>query len=714
MSRSRSTVQWYASLTVSLLCIHFPASVGLVRATDEVPVPEFFGTYAVADGKLLGIDVSSSTMTPRNVEVRLGRRTGVAAAIDRKPLATTEIVQLPELPGSVGFLFYAQASGFISPMMIAQKASLKGLLYIRKITVDTGWPNNVRASGVENAWDSGAPVELATMGSTDIATAFQLLLKPIPNRSDIILAVPSQRLEPGVYMFETDNPTGKYRFRFVVSPLAEAEKSKCVDASYSYSMMSESHGTTNPCGTKTPATEPSGAEATSASPQGCADYDGCLKTGLNLFTKGQFDEALRAFTAAGALRPDAGDVHTLEGLVFLARGDETGMRSEWDEALHLGATLTLKSCFKRALGCEPTDLGVDPKQIRLDGVDNHHWFSVGPMEVKVVGSSEEVTTAAADTGYPLTIQVNSKSYEIHFMPVASGGCKNRKGAYLCPNPGAGQQRAISKYLRDKMVALSASTSVGTPSPPNTSSSPGKCAHPLSYYASNYNFVADAVPTPLNEVEAQHLRDFLDAVEPELPTRGGPDYQLVAWWMLIEGIAARPAGLLGFSNCKQVDFDPSTDCIDRLNGQFPKSGEWQVGVGLQVGDGWSELQAAMAMTHPGESPAAVGNRVLEQAGQRGMQFPSGLAVGDLVRAPLERTAGKSNAYWGAVLMRDPKVSAFMESAIVSGWPCYGRVQGKEVHVPSWCGPHYTEGRETHSARMAALVEFWKKHRSCEIY
>lgn len=71
------------------------------NSNGGIPIPENYGLYAAANGKLLGIDVSASTMVPQKVQVRVWRAFPV-----RYGPPSIEVRSIPVLPSDVSFVAY--------------------------------------------------------------------------------------------------------------------------------------------------------------------------------------------------------------------------------------------------------------------------------------------------------------------------------------------------------------------------------------------------------------------------------------------------------------------------------------------------------------------------------------------------------------------------------------------------------------------------------
>lgn len=213
---------------------------------------------------------------------------------------------------------------------------------------------------------------------------------------------------------------------------------------------------------------------------------------------------------------------------------------------------------------------------------------------------------------------------------------------------------------------------------------------MSYYVENYNFVSNNIESEMPSVEKENLRYFIDNVVSAVPSEF--DAQLIVWQAYIEGILSVKEAPWVFSNCADKDKNADTDCIEHFF-----SGGWQVGYGIQVSDNIRSLKDAFNNTHPAEALEEIGDVVLSKAGQKDIKFPQNLSIGQMVGAPHTYTAGRSNAYWASVLMRDPKISAYLLARILSDWRCYGKTNGRSVSIPRWCGPNtwYSKNKEEHS-------------------
>jgi hypothetical protein len=264
------------------------------QTSEQIPVPEYYGIYAVISGKLVKLD-SQQIRPEETVRVRLGQRNGVGNILQGSAVAASTIAEIAKFTPDLKIIVFSQSSGMQSSLDVAKSLHLESLVFVRNLMVDTGWPNNVRRSGPENGWESGDAPELLGMASGDHSKLLEFLIKPMPGHQDMVVAVLPEKLKPGVYRLragEGDPFSGRQGFLFAVDPVADGEISKCVDALVTYSMnMSNSkytacgvaRGSSSPASSAT-ASSSSGAPSSMTNPSAaCGGYDECLHAGQIAF-----------------------------------------------------------------------------------------------------------------------------------------------------------------------------------------------------------------------------------------------------------------------------------------------------------------------------------------------------------------------------------------------------------------------------------------------
>jgi hypothetical protein len=215
---------------------------------QSVPVPEYFGSYAVVDGKLVKLDADQirTVASP----VRLGQRTAVGQVLDGKPVATSNIVNIAKFTPNLKIVVFSQASGLNLSFEEVKEFHIRPLVFIRNVTVNTGWPSNVVRSGREDGWDTGGAPEMFGVTGGGLPRSLNFLLKPMPGHPEMVIAELPAELRPGVYKLVMGPECLGCHPRwhlFSVGSASEAETAKCADAVVSYAMSEEKVEFT-PCG----------------------------------------------------------------------------------------------------------------------------------------------------------------------------------------------------------------------------------------------------------------------------------------------------------------------------------------------------------------------------------------------------------------------------------------------------------------------------------
>lgn len=184
--------RWNAWVSTSLFGILLCGAAVCQSSKETFPLPEYYGTYAIAGNKLIDLQSPSGS---RTVSARVGIRSTAVQVCTQggSVVAIAKEVSIPEVPGDVQFLVFLQNSGPISAMTAAGYLNLNALSYVRNAQVtDCVTRRPALQTGVENAWDD------YSAGSTSFR------MKPVPNHQEMVIAVPSAPLGPGLYAFLED------------------------------------------------------------------------------------------------------------------------------------------------------------------------------------------------------------------------------------------------------------------------------------------------------------------------------------------------------------------------------------------------------------------------------------------------------------------------------------------------------------------------------
>ena len=236
-------------------------SVAASNSNVNIPVPENYGVYAAADGKLLGIDVPTSTMTPPKVSVRVREGGPYVPVPGFRPPPPTE-KRISVLPAGLVFVQFGRGHE-IDP------GKLWVIPYIRDGSID--------AWNFEGGIDGSAPT-------------IPLLARPMAGHPDVTILSPAKPLAPGVYGLRTGPGEP---FFFAVGQLAEAERLHCFE-----------NDETTPCrggsaSTPTTALSPSGqpsAQPAASSPTNNSPSE--VSAGLEMACNdGKYAEAIDDFSS---------------------------------------------------------------------------------------------------------------------------------------------------------------------------------------------------------------------------------------------------------------------------------------------------------------------------------------------------------------------------------------------------------------------------------
>ena len=231
------------------------------QSKPDFPLPEFYGTYAVSGGKIIGLD--ANTGSPDKAPIKVGLRNNAVAVCRNGAVVTQEgpSLPVPVFTSDVQFLVFLEQSGQVSPMMVAKEMELMPVPFIRNVQFN-GCPNGEQVrSGIENGW-----------GET--TQRLELRIKPVPGQQQMVLTVPSARLAPGVYTLSFDPIANGTMFKktyiFAVQPISQAASSQCFDLSIPYNPSlfqnnGEMPSTLTPCGSS-PAAPATSSSSTLAAP----------------------------------------------------------------------------------------------------------------------------------------------------------------------------------------------------------------------------------------------------------------------------------------------------------------------------------------------------------------------------------------------------------------------------------------------------------------
>src|SRR6267143_1904366 len=89
------------------------------QSKENIPVPEYFGIYAVLDGKLMKLD-SDQVHVNSKVTVQLGVRHAVGNIIQGQPVASLRNEDIPSFTSDFKIVVFSEPSGIQSPLAVAK------------------------------------------------------------------------------------------------------------------------------------------------------------------------------------------------------------------------------------------------------------------------------------------------------------------------------------------------------------------------------------------------------------------------------------------------------------------------------------------------------------------------------------------------------------------------------------------------------------------
>ena len=428
---------------LSLFSSYCPLSSLEAQEVPGIELPEYYGLYAVVEGKLYGIGISVSSFSPPL------KRAALLTELRAGDLSTAQVL---ELPGNVEFLVFYQSEGLASSMEVAFTLDLKSYPFIRQC-VDQFGGEPFRA----NAWYVGGGRSVFLMSAVyEHFKEIELLLKPLPGHPDITLARPASALRPGLYRLSSQFMEDY--FVFVVPPISEAEHSRCIDIL----PAGDHHLAVAPCG-EALRTLPSEATTVSESPPipspvaakevGCSTYRSCLVAAHYSLRGGRFVQALAEAEKAKTLDPSQARAWGLLGDVHLSLGKTADATRLWDKFLQLGGETRQPVWREKRLTGDRGALKLSTERVSFVTRDGETIFDTETGEVESTeskGAKALFGPLADPDAIPkmgiLVLEIRGKKYKLDPIPLGTEDCGIQGSQLVCPEPSASHQVAIADYL----------------------------------------------------------------------------------------------------------------------------------------------------------------------------------------------------------------------------------------------------------------------------
>lgn len=384
-----------------------------------VPVPENFGIYAAAGGKLLGIDVPVSTMAPPTVSIRLWNDfQGVSVHG-----SWIHVQRVPVLPASVSFVNFGNRDAIGGDELLQAPYLGRSIEYGKPVT---------------NVW-------LVSPSTPKGLPAIPLLERPMAGHADVDIFSPARPLGPGVYWLATVLPV-KYLV-FAVGQPADVEGTHCFDyLNWGFAPCARAPAAAPPGPTpgaaSTPRPAPQGA---ASSPVSCGDYKSCLRAGFSAENARDWQTSIDDFHAAAMKSPSSPEPWTLLGGPYLQTGQIENFTQGWDKALKLGGNVGFDAWHQLAFHVERGGFQLNRSLVSFSLQNGEKVFAAAPSKVTVIGAYRTQGQAY------LRLRISGRTYSI--IPIPTGATCQAELTVECPAQAVTQQQILTRYIAQTIPKL---------------------------------------------------------------------------------------------------------------------------------------------------------------------------------------------------------------------------------------------------------------------
>jgi len=436
----------------ALLCV--PAAV---PAWSQA-IPEFFGTYAVVDGKLAPMMGGRGTFAPSQTSLQVYNFQKMAA--DSENIFVFD-------GGEVHFLVFDAAVADASASVELYKLPYARNLITRPdgLAQVGGLLNQISGRGGQPQ-KTASPMQKYVVAKTD-ALKVELLQKPVPGQPQMVQLVPGSKLDAGMYsLFAVRMQGGQ---PFIMGHLFElksgSETPYCIDLAVTgglggamdasdarmatpYYLAKENYvacGASNMPNTPSTANPSGGISGSSnLAPATCgSEYIGCVSAGRNAMAARDWQSAISDFQAAANLNQASSEPWLALGRIYERTGQKEELSKAWDKAIALGATVTITACLGRApKSCERGVLSLSESSVGF-AVNGKPVFSAAPGEIN---------PGPAPNDHEYDFQASGTRYIFDFFP-AGVNCAYNKVMVQCPPEGLSQQLMLAQYVAQALPKL---------------------------------------------------------------------------------------------------------------------------------------------------------------------------------------------------------------------------------------------------------------------
>jgi hypothetical protein len=450
---------------------------------QKLPVPEYYGFYAVVDGKLIKLDSANGVHQVKLATIAIGAGNSLVDVIRGQPATVPpQIVQVIEFPSDVKFIAYG-GNGQGTPEGAIHSFRVTELKFVRNLTIDTGYPQNIRRTGPENGWDFSG----GGMDTGEKLQNLELLAKPMPDQKDMFVLGFEEPLKPGIYrLFVQGNDVdqllpGSERqgVLFAVQPVEESKSVHCFDKTLTFLHLGrESETHFSPCsgpiaGSSASTASPnlpasSTAPPTATTPGTCSDYKACLASGISLYKARDFTNARQMLDKAVAFQPEEGVPFNWIGWTMIETGEIVELEPlhhAWNQALSLGAAVSIPACHDIAFkSCNLGSLQISAKRALFVGPGESLSLPGTDIQDAQIHGSQSMGI------YFLRVKAGGKTFNFEFM-ADFANCEVTTGI-RCSDPAAMKQQAVlMNYAAQTLKRVQAGTIVASSGATTASSNP---------------------------------------------------------------------------------------------------------------------------------------------------------------------------------------------------------------------------------------------------
>jgi len=440
------------------------------QTAEKMPLPEYFGLYALDSGNLIAVHDGKSSYAPTTRSITLITEDYSSWRIN-----------IPELTLSVRFIVFDSA-----PSELVKHLTFYRLPYVRNIIeVFSQFEPSGQRAPVTHPGNNWSSIRVPTL-------QVKLLVKPIPAQAQMLEIVPEHPLESGIYGFDYtpgENESGGWEQHFVVdlSQVKTNQSGDCIDlvkvGGFTGPLVNTNLGgsfpllrggqyrtcdsvTSGPSAPITPSltTPPAGSQPAVQPPSAtaCADYDPCFEGALGAIRSSDWQRAIANFEAAANQRPNSPDPWNALGLVYLGMGRHEEAPAMLDKGLSLGR-VSLNVCHELTFRCQEGTFSLGSDEISFTR-NSRKEFAVPPSKVTPV----RVVEFRKAVGFRLSVE--GKNYNFDFLPLGVT-CDNSGIRPQCPEQGGAQQLAVANYVLATLPKLASGALGRSPAPPAPSTSP---------------------------------------------------------------------------------------------------------------------------------------------------------------------------------------------------------------------------------------------------